>query len=202
MASNTLMDKRESLIQNRFSSQSFQNASTPVLPSLLDQENMTLAQRKDAIQRQSAIMMQQQQQQLQQQLQQKPRQKPPSTSQKWQQSGWANNSQQIQGFDSHQPRRSADGLDQVKREDMLANWRESMRQNAATPIQETVVTTDSQRAALMDEKRRKEMRDQQRAIAAQQRESMLGNMMRSGEMLDAHREAMRRMQAAANKKAG
>lgn len=190
MANNTLMNQRESLIQNRFSSYSFQNPSTPILPSAMDKENMTLAQRKEAIQRQSLT-----------QTQQKQRPKPPLTSQKWQQSGWGNPGQQTQGFDSHQPRRSSEGQDQVRREDMLASWRESMRQNAASPMQETAVVTDGQRAALMDEKRRKELREQQRAIAAQQRESMLGNMMRSGEMLDAHREAMRRMQRTANKNA-
>jgi hypothetical protein len=55
--------------------------------------------------------------------------------------------------------------------------------------------------ALVNEKRQKEMERQQKAVEKQQRESMLDNMMRSGGMQDAHREALRRMQAKANRSA-
>lgn len=75
-------------------------------------------------------------------------------------------------------------------------------QREGTPVQSTAATNDaSQRMGLMSDKRQKEMEKQQQAILAQQRESMMGNMMRSSGMLDAHREAMRRMQAKANKNA-
>jgi hypothetical protein len=53
----------------------------------------------------------------------------------------------------------------------------------------------------MTERRQKEVEKQQRETAQQQRASMLDSMMRSGHMLDAHREAMRKMQANANRNA-
>lgn len=174
----TLMGQREALVRNKVSSQSFTPySSSPNLMSELEQENMTLAQRKQIIQHQ----------------------KPPSASQQWRQSSWGAGGQ-TQGFDSHQPRRLSGGMDPNRREVMLANWRESMRQDGA-PGQSTTTSDESRRTALMNERRQKELEKQQRAMIAQQRESMMDNMMRSGEMLDAHREAMRRMQAKANRNA-
>jgi hypothetical protein len=105
----------------------------------------------------------------------------------------------MQGFDSHQPRRYSGGNDPTRREVMLANWRESMRQEA--PQVNNTVNEEGRRIALINERRQKELEKQQQDMAAQQRESVMGNMMRSGQMLDAHREAMRRMQAKANRNA-
>ncbi|KAF2176773.1 hypothetical protein K469DRAFT_397055 [Zopfia rhizophila CBS 207.26] len=198
--SNTLMGQRETLVRNKVVSQSFvPYASTPNLATggldasstqvmrldnenlpladrtrLMSQENMTLAQRKQMIQNQ----------------------KPPAASQQWRQSSWGIGGQ-IQGFDSHQPKREA-SMDQGKREAMLASWRESMRQDM-TPTQMVVVGEDGRRAAMISDIRQKELEKQHQEIAATYRDAMMDNMMRSGEMLDAHREAMRRMQANANK---
>jgi hypothetical protein len=58
-----------------------------------------------------------------------------------------------------------------------------------------------QREALLNERRQKELERQQRESVQQQRASMMDSMMRSGQMLDAHREAMRKMQSNANKRA-
>jgi hypothetical protein len=53
----------------------------------------------------------------------------------------------------------------------------------------------------MQERRQKEAEKQQREQVKAQRASQMENMMRSGQMLDAHREAMRKMQARASKHA-
>ena len=71
----------------------------------------------------------------------------------------------------------------------------------ATPSQPTVNLVEQQRIALMNEKRQKEMEKQQRELIQQQRASQMDSMMRSGHMMDAHREAMRKLQANANKHA-
>jgi hypothetical protein len=178
MPSSTLLGKRESLTRNKVLSSSLTPLSSPQnLLWALDHENMTLAQRKQLIHRQ----------------------KPPSASQQWRQSSRAI-VEHAEDLDSHQPRRSSAGVDPKKREILLAGWRESMRQEGN--IGQSTSTLDpekSGRAALTHEKQQKEIAKQERALKAQQRESMVNDMMRSGKMLDAHREAMRRMQAKANK---
>ncbi|KAF2463729.1 uncharacterized protein BDR25DRAFT_245067 [Lindgomyces ingoldianus] len=178
MPSNTLMGQRESLVKNRITSQPLAPyASAPNLRMrAMNQENMTLAQRKQLIQSQ----------------------KPPSASQPRRQSGWAVGGQS-QAFDSHQPKRES-GIDQGRREAMLASWRESMRQDTA-PIQAVAISEEARRAAMINDIRQKEMEKQQQTVAETYRDAMVGNMMRSGEMMDAHREAMRRLQANANRQA-
>jgi hypothetical protein len=197
----TLLDKRETLIQKRAVSQSFTPyTSTSSLDvrgldgstsrakqretgdvtladkmRLMDQENMTLAQRKQLIQGS----------------------RPPSSSQKMRQNSRPA-AVQVQGFDSHQPKRPT-SMDQEKREVLLANWRESIRQDL--PTQNAAASEESRRLAMINNIRQKEMEKQQQAVASTYRDAMVDNMMRSGEMLEAHREAMRRLQANANKNA-
>lgn len=174
----TLMGKRESMMRNRVSSQNFnqQMTTTNDLAETVD-EDMTLAQRRRALQHQ----------------------KPPLASQKWKKSSWAV-SPQMEGFDSHQPKRTVGSGSDEKREELLAGWRGSTQQNGALR-QGATAREEQQRAVMMNAKRRKEMEQQHQATIAQQRESMRHTMMRSNEMLDAHRDAMRRMQASANRKA-
>lgn len=177
LPSNTLMGKRESLIRNRASSQNFNQQVGLANDSIgAEEEDMTLAQRRRVLKHQ----------------------KPPSASQKWKKSSWAT-SPQMEGFDSHQPKRTTGSGSDEKREELLAGWRGSAHQNGAL-TKGAVTMEEQQRAAMMTAKRQKELEQQQQSIMAQQRESMRHTMMRSNEMLDAHRDAMRRMQAAANKK--
>jgi hypothetical protein len=70
-----------------------------------------------------------------------------------------------------------------------------------TPPQTQAYLAEQQRVALLNERRQKEMEKQKREATQQQRASMLDSMMRSGHMLDAHREAMRKMQANASRNA-
>jgi hypothetical protein len=177
--SNTLLGQRESLLERRTSSQSFLQPP-PASSSGRTGEDMTLAARKRALQQHKG-----------------PR--PPSASQKWQNksSGWAGGNQ-VPGFDSHQPRRSHTAGSDQKREVLLADWRESIRHDG-TPVQSAGMIAEEQRRAVLNTKRQKEMEQQHQAMVAQQRDSMRQSMMRNSGMQDAHREAMRKLQAAASK---
>lgn len=173
----TLMGKRESLMRNRVSSQNFnqQPISTPDLAAT-NEADMTLAERKRALKQHS---------------------KPPSASTKWQQNGWAATA--VDGFDSHQPKRTTGSGSDQKREVLLAGWRESIQAGSAPVVKP--IGKEQQWATMMQAKKQHEMEQQQQIMMTQHRESMRHSMMRSNEMLDVHREAMRRMQASANRRA-
>ncbi|KAG9196168.1 hypothetical protein G6011_01289 [Alternaria panax] len=195
LPSNTLLSKRESLIKNRASALSPQTSSTNLLAQH-GEEEMTLAQRRQ-------LLQQQQQQQLlsptpsHQPSLRSPGRTPPSASQKWQQKSWATKGAPA-GFDSHQPKRAnSSAQSEQKREQLYAGWRDTMRD--IQPPQTAAHVAEQQRAALMMERRQKEMEKQQREMMQQQRASQMDSMMRSGQMMDAHREAMRKMQANANR---
>ncbi|OAG05404.1 uncharacterized protein CC84DRAFT_721528 [Paraphaeosphaeria sporulosa] len=176
----TLMGHRESLMRNRVSTQNFNQhiSSSSDLTATAD-EDMTLAQRKRVLKHQ----------------------KPPSAAQKWKKSSWAVGPP-VENFDSHQPKRTVGSGSDQRREELLAGWRGSIQATGTgVPLQNAASREEQQRAAMMNAKRQKEMEQQQQAAMAHHRESMRHNMMRSNEMLDVHREAMRRMQAAANKTA-
>jgi len=101
-------------------------------------------------------------------------------------------------FDSHQPQRAPSGTDQKKREAMLASWRESFRQDTQTRQQLPRAQADEERrAAMLSEKRQRQVMAQRQAAVASKRESDFDTMMRRGDMLDAHKEALRKMQAMA-----
>lgn len=195
LPTNTLMGQRESLIRNRVSSHSFSPLPSPgqTLLEQHEQDDMTLAQRRQILKQGATSPLLQQQPPLV-----SPRRPPPSTAQKWQKKGWAGQGV-APGFDSHQPQRTPSSQSTRKREDLYADWRENIRD--VTPPQTAAYIAEQQRAALLSERRQKEMERQQREAVQQQRASMMDNMMRSGQMLDAHREAMRKMQANANKRA-
>jgi hypothetical protein len=190
LPSNTLLGKRETLMRKRTSSQSFTpNTSAANLLEQADMENMSLAQRRQVLQNHQAISpgLQHQTSSASQ------RRSPPSASQKWQKKGAP------LGFDSHQPRRATNSQSDQKREELYAGWRGNIRD--VTPPQTQAYVAEQQRAALLNERRQKEMEKQKREATQQQRASKLDSMMRSGPMLDAHREAMRKMQANAARNA-
>ena len=191
---NTLMGQRENLMRNRVSSHSFSPLPSPgqTLLAQSEQDDMTLAQRRQLLKQGPTSPLEHQRPML------SPRRPPPSTAQKWQKKGWAGQSV-APGFDSHQPQRTPSSQSNRKREDLYADWRENIRD--VTPPQTAAYIAEQQRAALLNDRRQKELERQQREAVQQQRASMMDNMMRSGQMLDAHREAMRKMQANANKRA-
>ncbi|KAH9872882.1 hypothetical protein J1614_005276 [Plenodomus biglobosus] len=195
LPANTLMGHRESLIRNRISSQSLtpKTSAANLLGESKDMENMTLAQRRQILQQQqTGISMLQHQSSVTSQ-----RKGPPSASQKWQNKGWSTKGAPP-GFDSHQPQRSSSSHSKQKHEQLYAGWRDTMRD--VTPPQTAAFTAEQQRQALLNDRRQKELDRQQRELKQQQRASQMDSMMRSGQMLDAHREVLRKMQADANKR--
>ena len=102
-------------------------------------------------------------------------------------------------FDSHQPRRqSSTPVNGPSRDTQLAQWRASVQQDLKANV-EPKKSLDKSRSALLQEKmiaeRQKEMEQARKGM----RENALDERMRKGDMLEAHREAMRRMQKEANK---
>lgn len=104
-------------------------------------------------------------------------------------------------YNSSQPFRSSSALtDLERRELMLASWRSSVRQelNSSSTLQ-IQSEIDARRTELMNEKYQLGLSREQRGLIASYRDSMIDQAMRRGEMLDVHREAMRKLQAAANR---
>ena len=106
---------------------------------------------------------------------------------------------QNSSFDSHQPRRqSSTPVNGPSRDNQLAQWRASVQQDLQANVQPKK-SLDKSRSALLQEKmiaeRQKEMEQTRKGI----RENVLDERMRKGDMLEAHREAMRRMQKEANR---
>lgn len=102
-------------------------------------------------------------------------------------------------FDSHQPRRqSSTPVNGPSRDVQLAQWRASVQQDLQANVQPKK-SLDKSRSALLQEKmiaeRQKDIEQARKGI----RENVLDERMRKGDMLEAHREAMRRMQKEANK---
>jgi Domain of unknown function (DUF4203) len=100
-------------------------------------------------------------------------------------------------FDSHQPRRQSGVPPPMVREQQLASWRASVQHDLHSGIAPKN-TIERQRSALWQER---QAEDQKKALEERmrnQRESAFDERMRRGDMLDAHREALRKMQAKAN----
>lgn len=89
---------------------------------------------------------------------------------------------------------------EIQREANLAAWRESLREEIA--IEHAPQTTvDNRRADMLMEKRQSIRGKQQETMMAQYRDQALSQAMQRGDMQHLHREAMRKMQAQANKRA-
>lgn len=93
------------------------------------------------------------------------------------------------------PQRSSSGSN--SREATLSVWRSSLR--ADLPAQQAVQEIEARRSEMLSEKRRASTNQQWAALEAERRESGIDRGMRRGDLQDKHREAMRRMQAGANK---
>lgn len=181
-----LMSQRDSMMRNKASSTSLNRTSSrspqpagssDSLPlqndrlSALDEDNISLSQRK-------SLLLQQQQQQHQQQQQQKQLAQYPSRP-------------------SHSPLPHRSSSASNPRESTLSAWRSTLRSDL--PAQQVVYDIEARRAEMLNEKRRSSTSQQWAALEAGRRESGIDRGMRRGDLMDKHREAMRRMQAGANK---
>jgi len=179
LPSNTLLGQRDTLMRRRTSSQSFTPSTQAAnLLAQADAEDLSLSQRRQLLQHhqsQSPPLI----------SHPSTRKPPPSTSRKW----------ALQNFDSHQPKRTSNSQSEQRREELLAGWRSEI-QDVGAPVAQAYVV-EQQRVALLNERRQKEVEKQAREARQMQRASQMDSVMRSGHMLGAHREAMRKMQAGA-----
>jgi hypothetical protein len=102
-------------------------------------------------------------------------------------------------FDSHQPRRqSSTPVNGPSRDVQLAQWRASVQQDLKANVQPRK-SLDKSRSALLQEKMIAERQREMEQARKGMRENVLDERMRKGDMLEAHKEAMKRMQKEANK---
>jgi hypothetical protein len=101
-------------------------------------------------------------------------------------------------YNSHQPQRRASTFVPGKRDSMMADWQVSLRrENSLTAIPK--LTADQRRAEMLKEKRQSLQYKQRQEVTQQYREQVLDQAMRTTDMQALHREAMRKLQAKANK---
>jgi hypothetical protein len=105
-------------------------------------------------------------------------------------------------FDSHQPHRRTSAIlsaSQQRRENLLTNWRESLREDQnpqKAAVQQTLAADELQRMRLLQEKRQRQAaREQEKLAKAKKQEKISSTMMKGGNLIDAHKLAMRNMQA-------
>jgi hypothetical protein len=102
-------------------------------------------------------------------------------------------------YDSHQPRRS-NTIDTTKQNAMLTQWRQSLQQDGMP--KSNAVSEEQARQAMLLQRDKSGHKRQKDAAHRQTRDSLRDVAMRTGQLTNAHQEAMKRMQAKANKTAG
>jgi hypothetical protein len=145
--------------------------SSPTLPTFED-ENMTLSQRRSLMQ-------------SQQQATTTPTHKPrPSIY-------------STLAYDSHQPARQP-STTSVQQSARLNQWRQTLEADVQAKQPPRAVETNA-RQNMMDDRRQSEMRHAKRKEEESRRQSAIDEAMRRGQLDGAHRDAMRKMQAKANR---
>lgn len=147
--------------------------SSPTLPAhIASDENMTLSQRRSLMQSSGPQTM-------------TPTHKPrPSIY-------------STMAYDSHQPARNP-STNSVQQSARLNQWRQTLQQDVQAK-QPTQVVEKTARQNMMDERRQSEMREAMKKEEKGRRQSAIDEAMRRGQLDGAHRDAMRRMQAKANR---
>lgn len=150
-------------------------------PSPLDEENMTLAERRAYMQ------------------QRRSQSRSASRQETWPapypRASMTANQNII--YDSHQPKRNT-RIDAARQSSMLAQWRQSLQQDAAA--RKPLVANDQAHLAMVNERRQVQMQSQMQEEEREKRQSAMDMAMRSGQLHNAHRDRLRRMQAEANKR--
>lgn len=102
---------------------------------------------------------------------------------------------QPQIYDSHQPQRQFSGPSPIAREQQLASWRASVQSDLAShaPQRNAIERQSHLWAERLEVEKRKAEEERRRVL----REGAFDERMRRGDMLGAHREALRRMQRGA-----
>ncbi|KAI7531134.1 hypothetical protein KC331_g14286 [Hortaea werneckii] len=100
-------------------------------------------------------------------------------------------------YDSHQPKRN-NTVDSRRQSNMLAQWRESLQQDAASrnPLRDD----EQAHLVMVNERRQTQIQNQAQEARREKRQSAMDLAMRSGQLNNAHRDRLRKMQAQANKR--
>ncbi|KAI7087671.1 hypothetical protein KC356_g3957 [Hortaea werneckii] len=100
-------------------------------------------------------------------------------------------------YDSHQPKRN-NTVNSTRQSHMLAQWRESLQQDAAS--RSPLRGDDQAHLAMVNERRQTQIHNQAQEAQREKRQSAMDLAMRSGQLNNAHRDRLRKMQAQANKR--
>ncbi|KIW20576.1 hypothetical protein PV08_01151 [Exophiala spinifera] len=105
----------------------------------------------------------------------------------------------MDSYESHQPAQRDIRKEAQKRESLLADWRLTQQQSASRDGLEASAAEHGRARLKMQLEKQRQFEEYQRS-EEQLKQLAMDQMMRRPEMLDLHREAMRRMQGSANKK--
>lgn len=100
-------------------------------------------------------------------------------------------------YDSHQPARQP-STTSVQQSARLNQWRQTLEADVQAKQPPRAVETNA-RQNMMDDRRQSEMRHAKRKEEESRRQSAIDEAMRRGQLDGAHRDAMRKMQAKANR---
>ncbi|KAI7234634.1 hypothetical protein KC330_g4707 [Hortaea werneckii] len=100
-------------------------------------------------------------------------------------------------YDSHQPKRN-NTVGSRRQSNMLAQWRESLQQDAAS--RNPLRGDEQAHLAMVNERRQTQIQNQAQEARREKRQSAMDLAMRSGQLNNAHRDRLRKMQAQANKR--
>ncbi|ETN40514.1 uncharacterized protein HMPREF1541_04791 [Cyphellophora europaea CBS 101466] len=105
----------------------------------------------------------------------------------------------LDSYESRQPPKRDLGGEQQRREMLLTDWRMSQQQGALIN-QIPQASVESRRAQMLVDREHKRLVEDQARASRQQKQFVMDQVMRRPDMLDLHREKMREMQAAVEKK--
>lgn len=101
-------------------------------------------------------------------------------------------------YDSHQPKR-INTVDSKQQSIMLHQWRQSLQQDAA--VKQPLLAEENARLAMINQRRQAELQHQLHSVERANRQSAMDIAARSGQLHGAHRDAISKMQAQANRRA-
>ncbi|OAP61465.1 hypothetical protein AYL99_03668 [Fonsecaea erecta] len=107
----------------------------------------------------------------------------------------------LESYNSHQPTQRDHRSDAQKRESLLAEWRLSQQHRAASTGINGAMAEAGHAQMKAEKENRRLMEDYQRNVQ-QRKQLVMDQVMRRPDMQELHREAMRKMQAGANKNLG
>ncbi|KAK8225672.1 hypothetical protein HDK77DRAFT_385520 [Phyllosticta capitalensis] len=186
----TLLGQRKDMVRSKIHTTSDTSSIREQL-SRKDPDEMSLRERKMLLEqeRQQGLAQHKHTLQMQHQLQQQRQMQSRAGN-------YAPRGHKPHNFDSHQPVRDR-AVDRGKEMETWGHWRQSLQQS--TEPTQVVAADERRRGAMISERNQAKAWQLKRQMDDKERESRFGERMRTVDWQNAHREQMRRIQAAANK---